>query len=691
MMKFSLLAVLLLTSAPSNAVAGEEAASEEAARATSSAAKPDDAAREKTMRAGAELVFSLSDEDYRDMAKSGTADPRWAKYERPAFMKMVFKSLAALRRRRAVAAGLVAAGREVDADAKAAGPDSDLLQETSYWDDAKKYVTQSLNQREHVRHPTAVAAVRGGRKLSTGTDKEVTRLLASVDAGDRNTSDKPGQVHLDASLAYDKIAALVGAPAPAAKPDDADSEGVLRAGASTINAMSDEDYRDMVKGSPADSIYNKYDRTSFLQMVYKKLAASRRRRAAAAGLVTAGRDLDASASEEASWHEDFNRYFGDKHHAVRAPSSYSVRGGRKLSNETDKEIRRLLEEIDEKDQTSSDKSGQIHLDAAESYDKIGVLVGTAAAPAAAAPAARAMSAKEIYQRAAPSVVLILASEKEGAGELGTGSVIEGGRILTNAHVVINDKTGRPFAAVRIYMKPEHVVGDTKRDLQNPLQARVLRFDRGLDLALLQPEAGVKAGPLSLGDDAAVEPGDPVVAIGHPEQGGLWTLTQGVVSTVIADLGGVAGKDAFQTDASINRGNSGGPLIDRSGSIIGVNTSMARKAADGLTITSVNFSVKSSVARKWIGGDLAPAAAVAVAAVEKVAETPAAEAPVAAPVTAPVAATPKPAEPLPPAPTTKPKILTPQAPYRVDDVLAEQMKEMEDLGDEMQREIESRRH
>src|SRR5439155_16151077 len=108
------------------------------------------------------------------------------------------------------------------------------------------------------------------------------------------------------------------------------------------------------------------------------------------------------------------------------------------------------------------------------------------------------------------------------------------------------------------------------------------------------ETKLRAGSLALGDDSGVEPGDPVVAIGHPEQGGLWTLTQGVVSTVIADLGGVAGKNAFQTDASINRGNSGGPLIDRSGNIIGVNTSMARKAADGLTITSVNFSVRASV-------------------------------------------------------------------------------------------------
>lgn len=471
------------------------------------AAAVDDAARETALRTAVENVLTLSDEDYRDLAKKAP-EARWAKLERPALLQVSFKSLAASRRRRAVEAGLVSAGREVDSDAKAAGPDRDLLQETGWWDSAAAALSQSSVGGGYRYQGTAVAAVRGGRKLSTDSDKEVTRLLAAADAGN----------HLEAAQAYDKVAALVGpTPTPAAE-----------------------------------------------------------------------------------------------------------------------------------------------------------------APVVAAPVAQAMSAKEIYQRAAPSVVLILAAEKEGTGELGTGSIIEGGRILTNAHVVINDKTGRPFAAVRIYIKPERVVGDTKRDLKDPIGAKVARFDRALDLAILEPETALKPGPLTLGDDSAVEPGDAVVAIGHPEQGGLWTLTQGVVSTVIADLGGVAGKDAFQTDASINRGNSGGPLIDRSGAIIGVNTSMARKAADGLTITSVNFSVKSSVARRWIGGENAPAASVA------------AVAPAAVAAVEPAASAPKAPVDLPPAPTTKPKVLTPQAPYRIVDVLAEEMKEMEDLEGEMRREIESRR-
>jgi len=96
---------------------------------------------------------------------------------------------------------------------------------------------------------------------------------------------------------------------------------------------------------------------------------------------------------------------------------------------------------------------------------------------------------------------------------------------------------------------------------------------------------------------------------------------------------------------------------------------------------VNFSVKSSVARRWITG-----------AGERIA---AAEAPAAAPAKEPAAAAANPGDApkaavLPPAPKTKPVVLTPQAPYRIDDVLEAEMQEMEDLEGEMRREIESRR-
>jgi serine protease Do len=92
---------------------------------------------------------------------------------------------------------------------------------------------------------------------------------------------------------------------------------------------------------------------------------------------------------------------------------------------------------------------------------------------------------------------------------------------------------------------------------------------------------------------------PVVAIGHPETAGLWTMTTGIVSSVVKDFQGVKGKDIFQTEASINRGNSGGPLLNQFGQMVGINTSISRRAADGLAITGINFSLKSSVPVQWL--------------------------------------------------------------------------------------------
>jgi serine protease Do len=92
----------------------------------------------------------------------------------------------------------------------------------------------------------------------------------------------------------------------------------------------------------------------------------------------------------------------------------------------------------------------------------------------------------------------------------------------------------------------------------------------------------------------------VGAIGHPEHGGLlWTLTTGVVRAEVDNFNGVKGKQVFHTETGLNRGNSGGPLLDGEGWMIGVNTVIARVASDGLPINSIGFSFKSSVARQWL--------------------------------------------------------------------------------------------
>ncbi|MDP3543864.1 MAG: serine protease [Elusimicrobiota bacterium] len=332
-----------------------------------------------------------------------------------------------------------------------------------------------------------------------------------------------------------------------------------------------------------------------------------------------------------------------------------------------------------------------------------VLAKDDAVPAAPEPAV-AFDPKAVYQQAARSVVLIIASASSGSGELGTGSVVDAGRrrILTNAHVVISDATRKPWSRVNVYFKPAKLTGSAQRDLVDPVAAKVLFWDSGLDLALLEVErlpAGTPA--IALGHPDNVSVGDRVAAIGHPEQGGLWTLTTGVISTVLADLGGVKGKDAFQTDASINRGNSGGPLLDASGRLVGVNTLMSRKAADGLAITSVNFAVKADIAKRWLS---AQGEALAYGA----ASAPVLTAGVPKPVPAPPAAEVKLVAPAPsvsgtlsrapaPAPRTvtvaKPAVprvmITESKPFKTESLIEAEISKMEDLGDEMRDEIRSK--
>lgn len=215
--------------------------------------------------------------------------------------------------------------------------------------------------------------------------------------------------------------------------------------------------------------------------------------------------------------------------------------------------------------------------------------------------AHAFPAVEVYKTASPAVVLIVASQGGSSSMIGAGSVItDSGYVITNAHVVIDDETGGPFSKVRVYTRPVEITGDFQRDLTNKYDATVVRYDRDLDLALLKVEGlGGDTGAISLANPGDIMVGEEVVAIGHPEQGGLWTLTYGRISGHKANQANIRGKDVYQTDTSVNRGNSGGPLLDKRGYLVGVNTNIARTGAGGLAITGVNFALKSSVVHSWL--------------------------------------------------------------------------------------------
>jgi serine protease Do len=213
-------------------------------------------------------------------------------------------------------------------------------------------------------------------------------------------------------------------------------------------------------------------------------------------------------------------------------------------------------------------------------------------------------AVEVYEKTSKAVVLITARNKGKSSMVGAGTVIMPGTVVTNAHVVVDKESNKPYQVIRVYVKPDNVTGKLKKDLVNRHHVTVRAFDSKLDLAVLEIETlPPDTGTIAFAESEKVRTGEEVVAIGHPERGGVWTLTYGRISGQISDMSGIKGKDVFQTDTSVNRGNSGGPLLDRRGYMVGINTSIARLGAGNLPITGVNFALKSSVVKRWLHDQL----------------------------------------------------------------------------------------
>jgi S1-C subfamily serine protease len=184
---------------------------------------------------------------------------------------------------------------------------------------------------------------------------------------------------------------------------------------------------------------------------------------------------------------------------------------------------------------------------------------------AAPRSSRALSVNEIYERAAPAVVQVTSTSRTGdtfAGgaptALGSGFVVDkAGHVVTNYHVIRD--------ADRIQ------VSFSNRDT---VEADLVGTDPSTDLALLEVDVSSSAlTPLALGDSDAVRVGDAVVAIGNPF-GLARTATAGIVSALQREIqapNSFYTDHVIQTDAPINRGNSGGPLLDEHSQVIGVNT------------------------------------------------------------------------------------------------------------------------
>lgn len=191
-----------------------------------------------------------------------------------------------------------------------------------------------------------------------------------------------------------------------------------------------------------------------------------------------------------------------------------------------------------------------------------------------------LDANAVFRKAAPGTVTIHITSTDGQGHGSGFFVTRSGYLLTNAHVtegasqlVIETMDGRRLPATLVDAWPEK------------------------DIAILKVQGQFQS--LSLSDSDTIEIGSPVVAIGTPTDPGLGqSITQGIISGKRMLLN----RDMLQTSALINKGNSGGPLLDRDGRVVGINTmglgvaAVSREGSIGSGIQGINFSVAINEAR-----------------------------------------------------------------------------------------------
>ncbi len=210
-------------------------------------------------------------------------------------------------------------------------------------------------------------------------------------------------------------------------------------------------------------------------------------------------------------------------------------------------------------------------------------------------AAEKLTAAPAVKQAAPAVVNISVRGRSRGGSpdvfeffqfpvpdrstgIGSGVIIDAseGYVVTNHHVIQNAE------AITVRLPDRRTV-----------EAKLVGSDEGTDIALLQIEAE-DLSELPLGDSDTLEIGDFVVAIGSPFELDQ-TVTLGIVSALGRSINAVRGgyEDFIQTDASINRGNSGGALVDLGGNLVGINTALITPAQGNV---GIGFAVPSNMAR-----------------------------------------------------------------------------------------------
>lgn len=204
----------------------------------------------------------------------------------------------------------------------------------------------------------------------------------------------------------------------------------------------------------------------------------------------------------------------------------------------------------------------------------------------------------LYTRRSPGVVTVYASLGAEGQSQGSGFVVDrDGTILTNAHVITNVATSDDVrGADAVYVE----FRDGER-----VPATIVGWDIFNDIGAIRVDADEHpVFPVPLGDSSRVRVGEPVAAIGSPF-GNQSSLAVGVVSAIGRSIDSLTSRyavtDAIQIDAPINRGNSGGPLFDARGRVIGINAQI--RSTSG-TAEGVGFAIPINVARRALSQLLA---------------------------------------------------------------------------------------
>ena len=198
-----------------------------------------------------------------------------------------------------------------------------------------------------------------------------------------------------------------------------------------------------------------------------------------------------------------------------------------------------------------------------------------------------LTIQDIYTRVNPCTVTVATALPGGGAIIGTGVIFtENGYILTNAHVI----TGGQHC---------YVVLDNGRSYDN---VKLVGYDAEKDLAVIKIDAHLLP-TAEFGDSDTLTVGDPVYAIGNPLGVELrGTLTDGIVSAINRDVlvDGVS-MTLIQTNAALNNGNSGGPLINVYGQVVGINT-MKMGSSNAISVEGLGFAIPISSAA-WMVDDL----------------------------------------------------------------------------------------